>query len=197
MTTVLQMLTSQLGGDTMAQLSRTLGADRGATQNAVTAALPLLLGALANNASRGDGAAALHGAIQRDHDGSVLDNVAGFLNKPDEATGNGILGHVLGGRRQTVEAGVSRASGMDQASVSKLLTFLAPLVMGGLGRAQRERRLDASALSGMLTDERRQLESAAPGLGGLAGLIDSDGDGQIVDDVARLGRGVLGKLFGR
>ena len=37
---------------------------------------------------------------------------------------------------------------------------------------------------------------AAPELGGLAGLLDQDGDGSVVDDLTGLGGGLLGKLLG-
>jgi hypothetical protein len=198
MPSILEMLTQQLGSGTATDLSRRLGADEHQTSAAMSAALPVLLGALARNSAKPEGAAALHRALEKDHDGSVLDNLAGFLDKPDENTGNGILGHVLGNKRSAVEAGVSKASGLDAQGVTKMMTMLAPLVMGALGRTQRQQRLDPGALAGALGAERQQIEKQSPALGGLAGLLDADGDGQIVDDlVGKLGKGLLGSLFGR
>ena len=71
MASLLDGLMQQLGGDTMRQLSQQLGADESTTTPAVGAALPVLVGALAKNASSTDGAAALAGALDKDHDGSV------------------------------------------------------------------------------------------------------------------------------
>jgi len=68
----------QIAGPALGQISGQIGADPQSTQTAVSAALPLLLGALARNASQPGGAEALAGALGRDHDGSVLDHVAGF-----------------------------------------------------------------------------------------------------------------------
>ena len=44
---VLDMLSQQLGGDAVKQMSAQLGADEGTVNNAITVALPMLLGGLA------------------------------------------------------------------------------------------------------------------------------------------------------
>lgn len=188
MPSLLETLQNQVGGGTLTQLSQRLGADQQQTQQAIGAALPVLLGALARNASQPGGATALHQALSRDHDGSILNDVAGSVNRADLTDGNKILGHVLGNRQDTVATGVSKLSGLDSPKVLQLLATLAPVVMGTLGKMQQQQHLDASGLATALSGERR--------LGGLAGLLDADGDGQIVDDVLGKVSGVLGSLFG-
>ncbi len=198
MPSIMDLLSQQLGNNAISDLSRQLGTDKAHTEKAMTAALPVLMGALARNASKPEGAEALSRALDRDHDGSVLDNLSGFLNQPDEKAGNGILKHVLGAKRAPVEAGVSKASGLDANSVAKMMTMLAPLVMGTLGRAKRQQGLDTNALAQALGSERQQIEQRSPGLGGLASLLDADGDGQVLDDVlGKAGKGLLGRLFSR
>jgi hypothetical protein len=196
MPSVLEMLTQQLGSDrSVGKLSNQLGADSAGTRNAVGAALPVILGALARNSNRQSGADALDRALSK-HDGSVLDNLDGFLDAPDTDDGDGILRHVLGEKRNNVEAGVSKASGLNSAMVTKLLPMLAPVVMGALGRQKRQRGLDAGGLASMLGAERSDMERANPAAGMLGKLLDQDGDGSAVDDIARLGKGLLGGLFG-
>jgi hypothetical protein len=197
MASVLEMLTQQLGTDqSVGKLSGQLGADSGATRNAVGAALPVILGALARNTKQQDGAAALDRALSK-HDGSVLDNLDNFLDAPDTNDGNGILRHVLGNKRGNVEAGVSKVSGMDAAMVTKLLPMLAPVVIGALGRQKRQQGLDAGGLAAMLGTERQSMERSNPAAGMLGKLLDQDGDGAVLDDVAKIGKGLLGGLFGR
>ncbi len=196
MSSLLEMLAGQLGGDTTTQISRQLGSDQAATGKAISAALPVLMGALARNASQKQGAESLAGALARDHDGSILDNLSGFLQKPDTGTGEGILGHVLGSKRAAVEQQLGQQTGLDAGSIGKLLPILAPIVMGALGRAKRQSNLDTGGLSSMLAGERKQAESAGS-LGGLAALLDADRDGDITDDVAKAGMGLLGKLLRR
>ena len=187
---ILDVLGSRLDGNAIQQISGRLGADRDTTGTAISAALPLLLGALARNASDPNGARELHDALARDHDGSRLD-------QPPPAPGgegDAILRHVLGDRREVAERGVAKASGLDLAKVGPLLAMLAPVVMGALGRTRRERSLGPEDLAVLLGGERDAINAASPGVMGMVSrLLDRDGDGSIADDVG----GMLGTLFGR
>src|SRR3546814_519833 len=97
-------LMHQLQGQPLQQMSQQLGLAPDETANAVSAALPLLMGALGRNASQPQGAQALFGALQKDHAGldvgSVLGSVLGGAGG-----GGDILGHVFGAREQTAAQG--------------------------------------------------------------------------------------------
>jgi hypothetical protein len=191
---LLEMLQERLGGQAVDQMSRKIGADPGTTGNAVDAALPLLIAALARNATAGGQAQSIDTAVSQDHDGSVLDDIPGFLNNADSGPGAGILRHVLGGRQQTVQTGLGQATGLDPQKAGQLLTMLAPLVMGALGRAKRERGLDTGSLSDLLSGEQDRLKETAPGIMGTLGrFLDRDNDGSAMDDIG----GMLGKAFGK
>ena len=193
---ILEQIAGQLDGDAISKMSGLIGASSTETQRAVMGALPLLVGALDRNTNDEAGQRSLFDALSRDHDGSILDNVVGFLDSSDELAGNKILGHMLGGRRGQVETGLSKLSGIDVSSVSKLLPMLAPIIMGALGRAQRERGFDAAGLGSLLSEERTRVEGREPqAMGALAKLLDTDGDGNVMDDVARIGSGFLGGLL--
>jgi hypothetical protein len=198
MSMIMDLIQQQLGGEAVREMSRQVGADENATRTALGAALPVLLGALSRNTSSGGGAEALLGALRRDHDGSVLDDVAGFLGRGATPDGAAILGHVLGGRQSRVEQSIAGSTGLDAAQVAKLLAMAAPLVLGALGRQQRSAGMDASGLAGLLGGERQRLEQRAPAVQGLLGsLLDSDGDGDVdAGDVIK-GLGTLGGLFGQ
>lgn len=202
MNTILDAVRQQLGPDTIQQMSQTLGADPSATQNAVSLALPTIIGGLSRNAAEPQGAAALDNALNA-HDGSILDNLGGLLGAASGATGGGgagggiggaILGHIFGGKRAPVEAGVGRASGLNGAQVAQLMAMLAPIVMGVLGRMKRSSNLDANRLPEVLQQSREQGERETPGLGG---LLDANNDGSITDDLLRMGGSALGGMFGK
>jgi hypothetical protein len=194
---LLDMLQSQLSGNQAAQLGQRIGVDQSTGEKAVTAALPALMAALAGNARRGDGATQLAQALERDHDGSVLDDLPGFLSRGDTADGEGILKHALGARRPAVESEVAKQTGLDTSAVSKLLPLLAPLVMGALGRQKRQSGLDAGGLASMLTGEGQRAKEMAPGaLGILGSLLDDEGDGLDAGDLADAGKKFLGGLMG-
>lgn len=194
MAPLIDLVNDQLDDRAVSQLSQQLGVDPSTTRQAVPAALTALLGGLSQNATQPAGAEQLLGALSRDHDGSILNDLAGVLGSPQLGQqGAGILGHVFGARRPAVENQVGRATGLDAGTAGRLLMLLAPLVLGALGRAQRQRGLDAGGLSDVLGHERQRVEQANPQHRGLLNvLLDRDGDGQVLDDLA----GLAGGLFG-
>ena len=197
MSSILDAVRQQLGPDTIQQMSRSLGADPSATSSAVSLALPALLGGLANNAAKPQGAAALDHALNA-HDGSVLDNLGGLLGGgAASGIGGAILGHIFGGKRDSVEQGVGKASGLNAAQAAQLMAMLAPIVMGVLGRMKQSKGIDANQLPDVLQQGRAQAEQESPGLGGLGGLLDANHDGSIADDLMRMGGSALGGMFGK
>lgn len=196
MSSLIDTVQQQLDGPALSQLSRQLGIDEQQTRQAVPAALTALLGGLSQNSATPQGAQQLAGALSRDHDGSILDNLSGFLGQGGTGPGASILGHIFGNRRQTVESNVSRATGLGAGTVGQLLMLLAPIVLGALGKRQRQHGLDPGGLGDLLGGERQRIQqqsASAGGLGGLlGGLLDRDGDGQVLDDLTDLAGGFLG-----
>jgi hypothetical protein len=193
MADLMDMISQAMGGDTVKQMSRQLGTNEQSTGTAISAALPLLLSALAKNSGRPEGASALHQALNNDHDGSVLDDLPALLDNPQAGPGAGILRHVLGDRQDVAQQALAKTSGMDAGSANQLMTMLAPIVMGALGRAQRQQGLDAGGLGSLLQSERQGLKQSTPGAMGLVTkLLDKDGDGSVLDDIG----GMVGKLMG-
>lgn len=194
MNALTEMLTQQLAGSAISQLSGKIGADTGTTSKALALAVPLLISALARNSATPEGAQSLDRAIERDHDGSILDNLPGFLNNSESANGAGILGHVLGDRRTDVEVGLARNTGLAPGAAGMLLETLAPVVMGALGRTRQQQGLDAGGLSSYLGSQTQQAQTAAPDVMGILGnLLDANKDGSVLDDVGR----IASKFFGK
>ncbi len=198
MPSLLESLSSQLGGSALEGMSRQLGTNKEQTANGMASALPLLLGALSRNSQSDKGATALSSALDRDHDGGILADVSGFLAGGDTSAGAGILKHLLGGKQARVQNGLAQSSGMDGAAVGKMLMMLAPMVLGAVGKEKRENKLDASGLAGLLGQERAEAERKSPQSAGLMGaLLDTDGDGDVdVSDMLKHGGGILSKWFG-
>ena len=187
------LLQGALSGDTVNQISQQIGADEGTTSSAIQAALPMLLGGLAQNSSTEQGAASLFSALDKDHDGSALDDIAGLIGGGAAAsTGAGILGHIFGGSQDNVAQGVSQASGLDMSKVGPLLAILAPVVMGAIGKTQRQQGLGAGDLAGLLGGATQSMSSGSPMLDMLSGMLDKNRDGSAVDDVMGMIGGFLG-----
>ncbi len=185
-------LMDQLSGGGLAEIGSAVGIDEKSASSALSAAMPLLIGALANNASKPQGASSLLEALQQDHDGSILGNLGGLLQDPAAGEGPGILGHALGATQPAVEQGLAEKTGLSAAQIGKILMIAAPLVMGMLGKTQRQDGLDAGGLSSLLGSAAQADAEAAPDiLGILNSALDADKDGSAVDEVM----GFLGKMF--
>ena len=187
MNAITQMITQQLAGSATSTIAQRFGLSEQTANTAVQLAVPLILTAMARNASQPDGAASLHQAINNDHDGSIFNNLLGYLGNPQSGNGAGILGHVFGGQQSSIENNLAQATGMDQASASGLMQTLAPLVMGAVGQTQQQNGLDATGLSNLLNSQQQQAHQNAPGvMGMLSSMLDQNQDGSAVDDLQRL-----------
>ena len=179
MSSMIESLMGSLGGDNLGALMGALGgdgADEATAKNAIGSGLGAILGGLANNASKPQGAESLFNAVKDKHDGGILDDLGGFLGGGDAVDGGKILGHVFGDNRANVESQVAQAAGIEPSMVSKLLPMLAPMVMGWLGKKVTSGSLNPAGLGGLLQEEKTTAESSMPDLGGLLGGILGGGD---------------------
>lgn len=194
MNDLLGTLSQQVGGQVARQMSRQLGTDVATTESAINAALPMLLGAISRNAATPEGAKSLNHALDK-HDGTILEDLMGAVTSQDRMSdGSKILGHIFGGKQPAVQQGLSQLSGLSADNSAQLMAMLAPVVLGALGQTKRSSGLDADGLATLLGGQQQAADSK---LGGLAGLLDMDGDGSIVDDVMNIGSKMLGGMFGK
>lgn len=197
MENIMQQLSNSGGLD---EIGSKLGTDRKTAGIAAGAGAAMLLAALARNAKNPEGASALNQALERDHDGSLLDNLGGALGGIGAtAAAAGILKHVLGNRRPAVEQSLGRSTGLNSKSMGMLLMMLAPIVLAQLGKARREQNLGASDLTRVLGDEHDEMFKNQPQTtSSLSSLLDADGDGDVdLSDLTKSGSGLLSKIFGR
>jgi len=196
------ILQGQLSNQMIGQLSQQLGGvDKDQTATAASGIVTTLMGALARNASTPEGAQSLNQALEQDHDGSILDDVVGMVTgstQPQNSrmvNGAGILKHVLGGKQSGAVDMISKMSGLDQNKTGSLMSMLAPLVMGALGKTKREQGLDTGGLAEILSGAVSQQKGDNPTMDLALRFLDSDGDGSVIDDVANIGMKMLGGFF--
>ncbi len=199
--TITDDLYSQLEGQPLQKISQQLGIGPAQMAGAVSAALPLLIGALGRNASQGDGANALYGALEKDHRGLDLGNVLGSV-LGGGGQGNDILGHIFGARQPRAEQGLGQATGLGNDKAGMLLKVLAPIVMAYLAKRMFENRQPGQVnaeptpqVLGRELGQEHQRVSQQGGLGGglLGAVLDRDGDGQIgINDLLKMGGEALG-----
>jgi hypothetical protein len=206
MSGLLDLLNGPIGKTLISGASAKTGQSESATASVLSMALPVLMGAMKKNAQTPEGAAGLMGALSGKHNGGILDMLGDMMGGggPDEATmndGAGILGHLLGGKQPEVENALSSKSGMDAGAIAQILKVAAPVLMGVLGKQTKENNVTDSSgmndlLGGMLGGQPKENQSL------ISSLLDADGDGSILDDVAGMvlgsakGKGGIGGLLG-
>ena len=204
---ILDLLNSDFGKSLINGASQQLGQGKEQTGSALSAALPLILGAMKNNASSSNGAAGILGALSKDkHNGSILDNLGDILGSRDSMNdGANILGHVFGGKEQNVAQAVSAKSGLDMGKSMDLLKMAAPVIMGLLGKQSRQNNIsDGGGLDALLGGLLGGGNQAQEEQSMITKILDADGDGSIIDDVMGMVTGnkkgglggLLGGLFG-
>jgi len=163
-----QQLQEQLGGGLMDVLSQQTGADTKTTTKASSAILSTLMGALARNASTPDGASSLSNALERDHDGSILDMIGGLMKGGREAPGKGMP--TGGGLMDLITglAGGGRQPSQRQGGGGLLGSILGNLLQDGRSQQPRSGGGSGRLLGGV----RRQTKGhGGRGLGDLLGGI--------------------------
>lgn len=191
----LEALLGLLQGQDLGQLAEQVGGNEGQVKNGVMAALPAMLTALSKNTGTEKGAQELNNALETKHDGSILNNLSGYLSNPDLKDGAGILNHLFGSQTSNVANAVSQSSGLDSNGSMKMLQMLAPILMGMLGQQKKQNNLDAEGignLTSMLASNFGSEAGASGIMEAVTNLLDANKDGNVMDDIM----GMVGKFFG-
>lgn len=207
MNDLMELLQSQMGGDLTQALSKQLNTEPEKTDVAVQSAFSAILSGLSKNVATEQGAQSFLGALDRDHDGSILNDLTGFLggaiggnssNNTSMLNGAGILNHVLGSKQNNIIETIAKVAGIDSSKSGQLLVTLAPMVMGLLGKIKNTNSMSSGSLVDLISKSGQpQPEQKQSGiLGVFSKMLDQDGDGNVMDDIAGMGmKSILGGLF--
>ena len=195
---LVELIRNQLDDNTVEELQHEIGAEsKEQTEAAANAVISTLVAGLNKNVERPGGAEELVSAIDRDHDGSLLEDLAGNLfgkrkvANPRATNGLGILDHILGGRQEQVNDGLGRATGLQKNQILNLMIRLAPMVLAMLGRMRNRQGLGTEQISDLLRGTVQAQRTQRKETGLLERLLDSNDDGGVMDDLANLGRNVF------
>ncbi len=168
---LLEILSQTNGGQPLQTLANQFGLDARQSQAIVSQLLPALSQGLQRNAAQPGGLESLLGALSSGQHSRYLDNPAALTEPATVTDGNGILGHILGSKdsSRALASQVSSATGISESVIKQMLPLVASLAMGALSK-QRPAQPE-----------------------GLLGMLDFNGDGNVIDDVGRL----MGKFFNR
>lgn len=211
---ITQLLNSTLGKQVINGIGKQAGTGEKDTASVINASIPVIMGMLQKNASTPQGSDNLMKALDQ-HDGGILNNLSSFLNSGDTQDGSNILDHILGQNKNTVIKSISKQTNVSSANVSKIISLVAPVIMGYLGQQKKGGKVQSgnglTDLLGSLTGG-----SSASSIGGsiLSTILNQKGGntGNMLNDIlgsvtgGEKGKGntkggglgdVLGNLFGK
>lgn len=196
------MITQQLGSTMIQKMATKFGGGNSDGVNRmIAAAVPMILSGLKKNAGSRQGAEALAGALDKGHNGGILDNLGSLFGGGSSQMKDGgkILGHVFGGRQDNIANSLAKASGIGGQGGGDMMKMLAPLVMGALGKAKRDGGHGVSGLQDLLRQEQQTIQKQQPRqLSMIESMLDTDGDGDVdMGDILKKGSGLLGGFFKR
>ena len=196
MASLLESLSEYLGGDNLTQMSQQLNANEDTTKTAISAALPVLIGALTRSAGgQQKGSPDLSQILKHHADRRVIEDPQDYLRNQryeQPQLSEDVLRQILGKKQQRVERNVGQTSGLDPAMVGKLMKMLAPIVLAGLAKHQQSQAMDDRSLHDSLRREHDQIEQHGGGL--LGQLLDQDADGDF--DMSDIAKVAMKNLFG-
>jgi len=164
MPNLIEELMGSVGPDVAQNLASTLGMDQQTASQILPQVAPMILAGLKRQMQDRGGAPRVEHILNKYGGASVLDDIGGLFgmhaqnNDPDPR-----LGGLLGESGVNAAAMLAQKFNLDKNTALKLIPMLAPIILGFLTR---------------------QRDAGGAGSQGIAALIDQDGDGNILDDVA-------------
>lgn len=135
--TLLDLITGNAGNQVAQEAENKFGIQKNQMIALAAVAAPLIISYLRKKAQDDPNEAeAINNALDKDHDGSILDDPSQAVNRQQE--GGSILSHIFGGQKTEVENQLSQNTGISMDKIGPLLGMLAPVVMGYIGRQKQQ-----------------------------------------------------------
>lgn len=173
---LLDLLTGNAGNQVAENAENKFGVSKNQIIALLAVAAPLVISYLRNKSQDSNEAESLNNALDRDHDGSILDNPSQVEERQQE--GGSILDHIFGQQKNTVENSLSEQTGISMNKIGPILAMLAPLIMGYIGK------------------EKQQSNTGAGGLGDLLGGILGGAQNQVQQQDSNPLNDILGQVLG-
>ena len=132
---LIDLITGSAGNQVASEAENKFGISKSQVIALLAVAAPLVISYLKNKSQDAKEAEALNSALDRDHDGSILNDPSQAINRQQE--GNSILDHIFGGQKTTVENQLSQNTGISMDKIGPILGMLAPIIMGYIGKEKQ------------------------------------------------------------
>lgn len=174
----------------MGSIGGLLGTDAKATSGGIGAALPALIGGMMKKTSTSGGASEVFGVLDK-HDGGMLGDLGGIFDGGEKqegmlSMGQGLLKMIFGGGLSGILETIGKLSGLKSGMIGKLLSVLAPVVMGILGKQKKSAGWDIGNFTSAMASQKDHLPKMD------SGLMDSLGIGSMLSSAKGVASGAVG-----
>lgn len=145
---LIDLLTGNTSNQVAEQAENKFGISKNQIIALLAVAAPLVISYLRNKSQDANEAEALNNALDKDHDGSILDDAS--QAEARQAEGGSILDHVFGSQKSTVENQLSQNTGISIDKIGPVLAMLAPVIMGYIGKEKQQNNVGAGGLGDLL-----------------------------------------------
>ncbi|WP_213277177.1 DUF937 domain-containing protein [Chryseobacterium indologenes] len=145
---LIDLLTGNTGNQVAEQAENKFGIGKNQVIALLAVATPLIISYLRNKSQDAKEAEALNNALDKDHNGSILNDASQIEAR--QAEGGSILDHIFGGQKSTVENQLSQNTGISIDKIGPILAMLAPVVMGYIGQQKQQSNVGAGGLGDLL-----------------------------------------------
>ncbi|MDQ8143461.1 DUF937 domain-containing protein [Chryseobacterium sp. CFS15] len=145
---LIDLLTGNTGNQVAEKAETKFGISKNQIIALLAVATPLVISYLRNKSQDNKEAEALNSALEKDHDGSILDDTSQLEARQNE--GGSILSHIFGNEKSTVENQLSQNTGISIDKIGPILAMLAPVIMGYIGKEKQQNNVGAGGLGDLL-----------------------------------------------
>lgn len=133
---LIDLITGNAGNQVASEAENKFGISKNQVIALLAVAAPLVISYLRKKSQENsEEADALNNALDKDHDGSILNDPSQAAARQQE--GGSILDHIFGGQQTTVENQLSQNTGISMDKIGPILGMLAPLIMGYIGKQKQ------------------------------------------------------------
>lgn len=145
---LIDLLTGNTGNEVATQAENKFGISKNQIIALLAVAAPLVISYLKNKSQDSKEAEALNNALDKDHDGSILNDASQLEARQGE--GNSILSHIFGNDKANVENQLSQNTGISMDKIGPILAMLAPVIMGYIGKEKQQSNVGAGGIGDLL-----------------------------------------------
>ncbi len=155
-------------GDNLSLISKSVGGDEKGVQSALGMGLPMIMGSMANTASKPGGADMITGMLGQMGGSNPMDNMGSFLSSPTAAGGSGMVNSLLGSQLAPIQNAISQKTGLPTAVVGKVLAIAVPMILGSIGKMFSGKKVDQQGLTSLLGEQSEMAMQSSPDAANMA-----------------------------